>query len=382
MTVVGIIAEYNPFHNGHLYQLEQVREQFPTATIVVAMSGNFLERGEPACLDKWTRTRQALTAGVDVVVELPLAFCVQPADRFALGAVKILKEMGVEQLFFGAEHAEYDFNLMAEKTLNIHGDFSKYNESYAAAYQRAVYTQLGYSVDTPNDLLGLAYARANVRLNARFRLVPLQRIIAGHHDLILQKKQNIASASAIRKQLQARKIKDVKTYVPEITYKAIMKQPLISWNDFWPLLRYQIETSSLQKIRSLYGVGEGLEYRVKQQLEGLPEDATFDDWLKAVKSKRYTYTRLARLAVAILVQVTSGEVEEVEKNPYLRLLGFSFRGQCHLNKVKKSSCYPLITKITKDNKKSTLQLDYRAGNVYALATGVKQDLRHIPLRIH
>ncbi|GAJ25236.1 hypothetical protein JCM15457_91 [Liquorilactobacillus sucicola DSM 21376 = JCM 15457] len=380
MTVVGIIAEYNPFHNGHLYQLEQARAKFPDATIVVAMSGNFLERGEPACVDKWTRARQAIIAGVDVIVELPLVFCVQPADRFALGAVKILKQLGVEKLFFGAEHATYDFNAMAQKTLDVHGDFSKYNESYAAAYQRVVQEKLGYSVDQPNDLLGLAYAKANLRVGSPFEMVPLQRVVAGHHDLTLKKTQRIASASAIRKQLVMHNETETRNYVPLATYETLSAQKIVSWANFWLLLRYQLETSSLGDIRRLYDVSAGLEYRMKQQLEPLAKDATFDDWIKAVKSKRYTYTRLARLAVTILVQVTNEDVRKIETNPYIRLLGFSSRGQLHLNKVKKNCSYPIIVKVDKKNKENLLCVDYRAGNVYALASGVSQDLKRAPIR--
>lgn len=379
MTVVGIIAEYNPFHNGHLHQLEQIRTQFPDATIVVAMSGNFLERGEPACIDKWTRTKLALSAGVDLVVELPLVFCVQPADRFALGAVKILKELGVQKLFFGAEHAAYDFNLMAEKTMKIHGDFSKYNESYAAAYQRAVHEKLGYSVDQPNDLLGLAYARANRKMGSPFELIPLQRVIAGHHDLFLREKKHIASASAIRKQLEKQNVREIRKYVPSWTFNSLTEQRITSWKNFWLLLYYQIKTSSLERMRKLYDVSEGLEYRVKQQTEKLPENAVFDDWIKAVKSKRYTYTRLSRLAVTILIQVTSEEVRKIEEDPYIRLLGFSDKGRFHLNRAKKRCRYPIITKVDKKTKEDLLSVDYRAGTVYSLVNKVPQDLGRFPL---
>ena len=380
MTVIGIIAEYNPFHNGHLYQIEQVRAQFADATIIVAMSGNFLERGEPACIDKWTRAKQALAAGVDLIVELPLVFCVQPADRFALGAIKILKELGVQKLFFGAEHAAYNFDLMAKKTLDVHGDFAKYNESFAAAYQRAVREKLGYSVDQPNDLLGLAYAKANRKLGSPFQLIPIQRVIAGHHDLFLKERKHIASASAIRKQLEMQSKKEIKNYVPVVTYATLANKRIISWKNFWPLLQYQIKTSSLKKIGQLYDVSEGLEYRVKQQMERLPENAKFDDWIKAVKSKRYTYTRLSRLAVIILIQVTPEEVKQVDEHPYIRLLGFSGKGRLHLNKIKKNCNYPIITKVDKNNKEGLMQVDYRAGTVYSLINGVTQDLRHVPLR--
>lgn len=126
MKIIGIIAEYNPFHNGHLYQIEKVKEIYPESIIIVAMSGNFLQRGEPAIVDKWVRAKQALLNGVDVVVEIPIAGCVQPADRFAENGVRILNNMGCEELFFGAEHAEYDFMTYAQLVQNLDStEFSK-----------------------------------------------------------------------------------------------------------------------------------------------------------------------------------------------------------------------------------------------------------------
>ena len=129
MPVAGIIAEYNPFHNGHLYQIQEVKKKFPDAPLVVAMSGNFLQRGEPASFDKWTRAEQALANGTDLVVEMPVLACVQPADRFAFNGVSILASLGVTDLFFGAEHAEYDFADYARLVQSAHGDFKTYSES-------------------------------------------------------------------------------------------------------------------------------------------------------------------------------------------------------------------------------------------------------------
>ena len=154
MPVAGIIAEYNPFHNGHLYQIKEVKKKFPDAPLVVAMSGNFLQRGEPASFDKWTRAQQALANGADLVVEMPVLACVQPADRFAFNGVSILASLGVTDLFFGAEHAEYDFTAYARLVQSTHGDFKTYNESYAATFQKAVAAKIGHNVDQPNDLLG------------------------------------------------------------------------------------------------------------------------------------------------------------------------------------------------------------------------------------
>ena len=147
LKIAGVIAEYNPFHNGHRYQIEQIKKELSDAPLVVAMSGNFLQRGEPACFDKWTRAGEALQNGADLVVEVPVAACMQPADRFAFGGVNALSSLGVTDLFFGAEHAEYDFKKYAELVADVHGDFKKYDQSYAASFQQAIAQKIGHPVD-------------------------------------------------------------------------------------------------------------------------------------------------------------------------------------------------------------------------------------------
>lgn len=380
MAVAGIIAEYNPFHNGHLYQIEQVKKALPDAPLVVAMSGNFLQRGEPACLDKWTRASQVLENGADLVVELPVTACVQPADRFAYNGVKALIELGVTDLFFGAEHADYDFKRYARLVDNAHGQFKKYDESYAATFQKAVTEKIGHPVDSPNDLLGLAYAKADLKLGGKLNLNPIQRKQASYHDVSLSK-GTIASATAIRKHYSAGDLAKLKPYLPEKTLEDLIEQRLLSWDDFFPYLRYKLLSSSPEKLAQTYGMAEGIEYRLKEQLERLPVDATFDQWLKAVKTKRFTYTRLSRLACAILLDLTPFEVKAYNDSPYARILGFDVKGQGLLNKVKKSSSLGLIAKVSKDDKDDFYLPDYRAGKIYELGNKRQQDLKRAPIRI-
>ncbi|MCQ2556969.1 nucleotidyltransferase [Ligilactobacillus equi] len=378
--IVGIIAEYNPFHNGHLYQLQQVKERFPGAKIVVAMSGNFLQRGEPAAFDKWTRATQALANGADVVLELPVADALQPADRFAFGGVRALAAFGAEVLAFGAEHATYDFMAYARLTQNLTGNFKKYDQAYAASWQEAIAQKIGHEVSSPNDLLGLAYAKANLALGEPLSLYPIRRIKAAYHEEDLYKDQVIASATAIRQAYLAGKLTDLQAYVPKSTFVDLQSQKMLSWADFWPLLRYRLTMARIEDLGQIYGMAEGIEYRLVQQLEQLGPQATFEEWLKAVKNKRFTYTRLSRLATAVLLDLRTEEVQVYQKAPFLRLLGFSQAGQTLLNKVKKNTPYPLVTRVTQKDKQTFLATDYKVGRIYQLLNGRQQDIKRQVIR--
>ncbi|WP_404388791.1 nucleotidyltransferase [Ligilactobacillus animalis] len=380
MPVAGIIAEYNPFHNGHLYQIQEVKKKFPDAPLVVAMSGNFLQRGEPASFDKWTRAEQALANGADLVVEMPVLACVQPADRFAFNGVSILASLGVTDLFFGAEHAEYDFADYARLVQSTHGDFKTYSESYAATFQKAVAAKIGHNVDQPNDLLGLAYAKANLKLGEPLRLNPIQRKNANYHEVEL-KAGTIASATAIRQHYLAGNLAKLSAYVPEATLATLKTQRLLTWDDFFPYLKYKLLSTTPARLGEIYGMAEGIEYRLKEQMERLPSTADFDQWLKAVKTKRFTYTRLSRLACALLLELTPAEVKEYNKAPYMRLLGFNAKGQQVLSRAKKTSAHQIIAKVSKDDKNAAYRVDYRAGKIYQLQNQLEQDLKRAPIRI-
>ena len=376
--IIGIITEYNPFHNGHLYQIQQVKKQFPDAPLVIAMSGNFLQRGEPAIIDKWHRAAECLTNGADLVMELPLMAAVQPADRFAYYGVWTLAQMGVTDLFFGAEHATFDFMHDAQKAMEITGNFNKYHESFAKTYQQVITEKVGHQVDQPNDLLGLAYAKATLKLKAGISLHPIQRKNANYHDIELNDAGTIASASAIREALHHQN-QDFETFVPHQTAQDLKKQPLVSWDDFWIHLKMELLTHLPQELEKIYGMAEGIQYRMIAMAQRSEFAGDFDSWIKATKSKRFTYTRLSRLATMTLLHITWDDVASFEAQPYLRVLGFSKKGQAVLHAAKKSCDHPIITNVSQDEKKGILRIDYRAGKVYQAVCGNEQDLKHAPI---
>lgn len=376
--IIGIITEYNPFHNGHLYQIQQVKKQFPDAPLVIAMSGNFLQRGEPAIIDKWHRAAECLSNGADLVMELPLMAAVQPADRFAYYGVWTLAQMGVTDLFFGAEHATFDFMHDAQKAMEITGNFNKYHESFAKTYQQVIAEKVGHQVDQPNDLLGLAYAKANLKLKAGISLHPIQRKNANYHDIELNDAGTIASASAIREALHHQN-QDFEKFVPHQTAQDLKAQSLVSWDDFWIHLKMELLTHSPQELEKIYGMAEGIQYRMIAMVQRSEFAGDFDSWIKAVKSKRFTYTRLSRLATMTLLRITWDDVASFEAQPYLRVLGFSKKGQAVLHAAKKSCDHPIITNVSQDEKKGILRIDYRAGKVYQAVCGNEQDLKHAPI---
>ena len=376
--IIGIITEYNPFHNGHLYQIQQVKKQFPDAPLVIAMSGNFLQRGEPAIIDKWHRAAECLANGADLVMELPLMAAVQPADRFAYYGVWTLAQMGVTDLFFGAEHATFDFMHDAQKAMEITGNFNKYHESFAKTYQQVITEKVGHQVDQPNDLLGLAYAKANLKLKAGISLHPIQRKNANYHDIELNDAGTIASASAIREALHHQN-QDFEKFVPHQTAQDLKKQLLVSWDDFWIHLKMELLTHLPQELEKIYGMAEGIQYRMIAMAQRSEFAGDFDSWIKATKSKRFTYTRLSRLATMTLLHITWDDVASFEAQPYLRVLGFSKKGQAVLHAAKKSCDHPIITNVSQDEKKGILRIDYRAGKVYQAVCGNEQDLKHAPI---
>ncbi|VDG25720.1 nucleotidyltransferase [Lactiplantibacillus mudanjiangensis] len=376
MRAVGVITEYNPLHNGHVYQLQQAKALTGADCTVVVMSGNWLQRGEPAILDKWTRAQLALQTGADLVIELPVFYAMQPAHLFAQGGVRLLAELGCESLVFGAEHPDLDFSQLMAAFPSGREAFKQFNATYATLFNAALKTATGQALTKANDMLGFCYYVANQRLGAPMRLIPMQRLGSDHNDTAIQGDQ-FASGTAIRQAALAGNWDQVERVVPAETLAQLKSNRLVSWADFWPHLQYQLLTTTVDRSGQYDQMAEGLEYRMQDMVQNA---SNFEDFLAQVKSKRYTYTRLQRVAAAALLQLTTTEVQTAQARPYLRVLGFSATGQQYLHQVKKSLTMPLYTKINKDLRLHELALDYRAGRVYELINQQHQDLYRRPWR--
>lgn len=346
MKAVGIIVEYNPFHNGHLYQINKVKEMFPEYPLIVVMSGYFTERGEPSIISKWDKTKIAINYGVDLVIELPFPFATQSADIFAKGAVEILNHLQVEYLVFGSEDNNIE-KLIKLANLQINNvtyqskvkQWLLEGENYPTAISKALKDISNETISTPNDLLGLSYIKELIKTNSNIIPLSIKRT-NDYHNLELT--ASISSASSIRKGL--REGIDITPYVP--TYNNyIYKENIYLGENYFSLLKYKIicEGSNLVNYQT---VDEGIENRL---IKEIGKYNNLESFLLGIKTKRYTYQRLNRMCTHILCGFTKAYASQFNHISYLRILGFSKKGQLYLNKIKNSLTIPLITKVASSN---------------------------------
>lgn len=371
-NVLGIVAEYNPFHNGHRYQLQAAKQQAGAELTVVVMSGNWVQRGEPSILDKWQRTNLALADGVDLVVELPFLFAVQPAHLFAQGAIELLHQLGVTTVAFGAEHPKLDFErLAANQPTHEKAHFKQFDETYPTLFNDYLQAQTGINLRSSNDILGFSYVTANNALGQPMRMMPIQRKGSSHQSLQVAS-GSVASGASIREALNHQDWTTVHRIVPEATYHTLKQAQLVNWSQYWPFLKYQLLTQPISQLQTIYQMSEGIEYRLKEAAKTATD---FDTFLKYAKTKRFTYTRLQRLCVYILLQVD--RLRQPASVRYGRVLGFNDKGRAHLSQIKQTATVPLITRVTQDWITGPYEMDYQAGSLRQMISGEDQDqLRH------
>ncbi|WP_018662873.1 nucleotidyltransferase [Heyndrickxia acidiproducens] len=382
MISTGVVVEYNPFHNGHLHHIREARRITGADVIIAVMSGNFLQRGEPALVPKWARAQMALEAGVDLIVELPYAFAVQQAEIFAGGAVAILNALQCRNFCFGSEAGEIGkFEQFASLLLQHEMAFNKQVRleikkgiSYPAALTnslKALGADVLLDLTAPNNILGLHYMLAAMKQHADMKAYTIARKKTHYHDTTFAS-ETFASATAIRDSLLKKNDPAaVKPVMPETTYSLLEHYQkdfgtFHHWGLYWPFLQYKLLSSTPKSLRSIYEVEEGIEYR----LQKTALHATgFTDFINGVKTKRYTWTRIQRICTHILTNTTKTEMEQHAKQPeYIRLLAMNGKGRAYLNSIKKRVPIPVISKFPARFAR-TLELDSRAAQIYALALG-------------
>lgn len=384
MGVVGVIAEFNPFHSGHEFLLNQARLFAKNDPIIVIMSGNYVQRGDVALLDKWDRAEAALNSGADLVFELPFSFSVQPADIFATGALKLLSSLGVTDLFFGTEDDTQNFGYLGAKIAELKEtqvDFQDYTQTYATQYNQMVVDEVGQEINRPNMMLGVSYAVANTQLGYPMLLHPIKRI-GQAHEIEFVDNNLVMSATAIRNYILQNGATDkLNEWLPKVEVKAIDNMRVFpTWNVMFDYLEYKLESSSIEELGQIYQMNEGLEYKMQHEII---QNHNFTDFLKAIKSKRYTYARLRRTALYTLLNIKPAEIFKSQEMLPLFLLGYTKTGQKYLRKHKKDFTVPIYSKVDAKNGNGDgpLGLQVRVDRFYEQITKTNQNFGRKPIEV-
>lgn len=366
MHKIGIICEYNPFHNGHLYQIKKIKETYKDSLIIVCLSSCFMQRGEASILNKWDKTRLAIESGVDLVLELPFAFATQYQDIFAKGALTILNHLKIDTLVFGSECNDIEllknlasiqlkdesYNYLVKRYLDL-------GLNYPTSLSKSLFDITGVKLDKPNDLLALAYVKEIIKNNYDIEPFSIRRT-SDYHNSNLD--SDIVSASTIRKLLKDGV--NVNNYLPYNIYDYLSE---IDEDKYFALLKYQI-INNIDCLDKFQTVDEGIENRIIKYINMVNSK---EELILKVKSKRYTYNKINRMFTHILTNFTKEDAKDLEIE-YLRVLGFNTRGKNYLNKIKKDIGIPIINKYIPNMYKS-LDIEFRVSLIYSLILKDKGD---------
>lgn len=334
MQIIGLIAEYNPLHNGHIYQIKKIKELYPDSLIVLCLGSYFTERGDIGILTKEDKVKMSLDYGIDLVVELPIMYTVQSADTFAYQSIKILNYLGIDTLVFGSESNNVD---LLKKLANKQDDI-KYQEkvkeyldkgyNYPSALAKALEVDFEFKA---NDLLGIAYLKAINKINKNIKVYTIKRT---NDYLDTESNENVVSASNIRKRFL--NSEDVNKLTP--CSKLLVKP---NYDLYFKMLKLKIMTSSC--LDSYLDVSEGIDNLLKKVIMNCN---SLEEFILKIKTKRYTYNRLNRMFLHIVLEIK----KDYQDENYLRILGFTKKGQEYIKSknikenYKNTDCYSLELK--------------------------------------
>ncbi|WP_335996043.1 nucleotidyltransferase family protein [Fusobacterium polymorphum] len=342
-NVIGLIVEYNPFHNGHLHHIQEIDRLFEDNIKIAIMSGDFVQRGEPSLINKFEKIKIALSQGIDIVIELPAFYSTQSAEIFAKGSVNLLNKLSCSHIVFGSESNDLDklkriatISLTKEFELSLR-EFLAEGFSYPTAFSKALFDEkLG-----SNDILAMEYLKAIKVINPKIEACSIKREKTGYYD---DEKDNFSSATYIRKILldcnekKEDKLNKIKNLVPKFSYKILEENfgVFSCLSDFYDLIKYNI-IKNYSELKNIQDLEVGLENRLyKYSLENL----SFEDFFDEVLTKRITISRLQRILLHSLFGLTKTITEKIKnKVPFVKILGFSERGQEYLNYLKKAENY-------------------------------------------
>ncbi len=360
MSIIGIVVEYNPFHNGHLYQIEKIKEKYNDSTIIVVMSPSFTQRGNISILNKFDKAKIAINYGVDIVIELPTIYSTQSADNFAFNSIALLNELKIDTLIFGSEST--DINKLTQiakiqdtkKCNDLTKEYLDLGLNYPTALSKAIEDLIKLRVDNPNELLAISYIKAIQKVNRNINIDVIKRTNEFHDKLSNNK---VISAENIREKLN--KNKNIKKYMPKLTYK-YLKDKNIDYELYFNLLKYKINTE--EDLNKYLDVNEGISTRIKKYIN---KCNSIDELILNIKSKRWTYNKISRMLIHILLNITKKDAKEKPK--YIRILGLSSNGQKYLNSIKKNTKLELLSKYNK-----LLDKEINVTSIYSIITNEKE----------
>lgn len=388
--VLGIIGEYNPFHNGHLYHLEQSKQLTGSTYTVAIMSGNFTQRGSTSLIDKWSKTEAAIQSGIDLVIELPVLYATSSAENFADGAIKLLNSLKVvDYVSFGAEtsdieilnrfadilyHEPKQYKTMLSHELNKGLSFPKARENALLMYLNDI-RKYANVLSSPNNILGIEYLKALKRQKSNIKPVSITRYEAGYNDITYS--GNIASSTSIRNIIKNGGFDILRRLLPASSYRILienMKQGHIvpDLSAFEKQIIYNLRKMDISEIAELPDVSEGLEFSIKKAANSCN---TLTEFLNIIKSKRYTMTRIQRILLYSLLGITKKDMAISKKvTSYIRVLGLNNRGKFLISEIAKANPkLEIITSVKRfmdgnsnKNLKLMLDKDIWATNVYTL----------------
>lgn len=379
MNAAGIIAEYNPLHNGHIYHIRKTRELTGCDVLIAVMSGSFVQRGEPAFLDKYTRCSMALKSGVDLVIELPLIYSISSAEGFAFGGVSMLNSTGItSSICFGSESGSIEeLSFIAdilykepEEYRHILKSYIKTGISFPSAREKALkeYASslghpIGDTLSTSNNILSIEYLKALMKTCSAIKPYTVKRIGSSYNSPLLE--GSISSATAIRKNIADPHVKDS---LPDYVYSTILdlsnkgKGP-VTLGNLSDIILYTLRSKSLSQISELLDVGEGLEYRIKRAAQDCTDVYKLID---QVKNKRYPATRIQRILLYALFNITKDAASAIKTPPsYIRILGFNSKGREAVSLIKSKAGIPVITNPSPEDEE-LMKHDLLATDIYSL----------------
>ncbi len=378
MNIVGIIAEYNPMHNGHIYHIQKARELTNADYVIVLMSGSFTEQGNIATLDKFTRAKIAVECGADLVLELPTVYATSSAENFARGAVNILNSLGcVTHIAFGTEtqdieniikiasaKVKYEKEILEKKKQYLKDGITYANAEYLATMDFVDF-DLKNVLEESNNLLGVEYIKALISSRSQIKPVLVHRDKSSHKDNKISKTSNYASSTAIREALD-NTLKEISSSVPENTFLALEKNGYKLNKNIWELLKFSILKLGKDGLKNIQDVSEGLENKLYDELLS---SSSYNEYILNVKSKRYTLSRIKRICTYILLGITKEKYINLCNVNYARILKVK-ESSSNLLSLISNSKVTYIPKVTdeiigtlKNNEKESIYLDILANNI-------------------